>query len=200
MGWLTWRLSVCFALAAVACAGTDAASGKTVDSGSIAVVISSMNPSDIRTAGTIQKDENISTGTGNPWGEFIKKAKAQCGKDPAGFEIVSASISLDTSGGGGRTVTKLEDVISGTATVFFASTQGNDASATKVDVAEASRPTGAGPVSLTIRATKDALKPLQARLVGGDFHVGFRAATSKTSKDDFSMNVRATVAARALCE
>jgi hypothetical protein len=200
MGWFTWRLTFGAALVAVACGETGGASSKTVDSGSIVVAINSMNASDIRTAGTIQKDENISTGTGNPWGEFVKKAKAQCGKDPAGFEVVSAVIALDTSGSGGRTVTKFEETISGAATIFFASTQGNDASATKVDVADANRPTGAGPVALTIRAAKDALKPLQARLLGGDFHVGLRAATSKTSKDDFSMNVRATVAARASCE
>lgn len=191
------------ALALAGCGGSDPGDSGNgpgpVDSGNVTIRIDSINESDIRTAGTVQKDGNISTGTGNPWGTFVGQAKAECGKDPVGFEVTSLSIGLDTSGGG-STTTRFEDVVDGAATVFFASTQGSDAAATKADVGSVSAPTGAGPVAVPVSATRSSLDPLLARLVGGDFHVGFRAATSLTDRDDFSMDVRVTLAARAHCE
>ncbi len=86
---------------------------ESVDSGDITLGINSMNESDIRTAGLVEKDENISTETGNPWGEFIKKAEDECGHDPVGFDVSTVSIALDTSRGS-RTVRRFEDVIDGT--------------------------------------------------------------------------------------
>jgi hypothetical protein len=171
-----------------------------VDSGSIAVAINSMNQSDIRTPGVIRKDENLSTMTGNPWGEFIKRAKMECGKDPMGFGVTSVSISLDTSGSGGDRVARFEDVVNGQATVLFSSTQGSDDAAARVDIASVASPTGPGPVTLATTATRQSFAPILPRMVGGDFHVGLRAATSKMSGDKFSMDVRVYLAAKAFCE
>jgi hypothetical protein len=87
----------------------------------------------------------ISTESGNPWGEFIRRSEDRCGREPTGFEVLSASIALDQ--GGSSSVSGLDDVISGQATVFVASTRGSDADALRVDVATA--------VHVGLRATTD---------------------------------------------
>jgi len=169
-----------------------------VDSIPMTLTINSMNSSDIDPPGVIEKDENISTETGNPWGEFIRLAEDQCQAAPIGFEVLSVSIGLDVAGSSGVQV--LEDVISGDATVFFASTQGSDAAAVRVDVGSRSGVTGAGPVSLPVTATRAQLGALLERLLGGDFHVGLRAETDRLDTDSFSMDVRVTLQNRAICE
>lgn len=178
------------------CGGDDDPMGP-VDSPTITLTVNSMNPSDIRTPGIIEKDENISTESGNPWGRFIDSATDECGGDPAGFDVLMVSMALDVAGS--QDVTQLDDVIDGTATVFFSSTRGSDASAVRVNVA--SGPVvGAGPVTLPLAATRASFAVLHERMVGGDFHVGVRGETSLTDNDDFSMDVRVTFSARALCQ
>lgn len=169
-----------------------------VDSGQISLTINSINPSDIRTAGTVSKDENISTESGNPWGAFARAAKDECGGDPVAFEVLTTTMSLDVDGS--DNVAAFEDVISGAATVYFLSTSGSDATATRADVASAATVTGIGPVTMSVGASRTALEPLLDRLVGGDFHVGLRAATALTDDDDFSMDVQIALSARAFCE
>ena len=169
-----------------------------VDSIPMTLTINSMNSSDIDPPGRIEKDENISTETGNPWGEFIRQAETVCGADPVGFQVLNASIALDVAGS--SDVQVLEDVISGTATVFFASTQGSDADAVRVDVASGSLISGVGPVSLPVIATRGQLDTLHERLLGGDFHVGLQAETDRVDADSFSMDVRVTVQSSAICE
>lgn len=169
-----------------------------VDSGEITITINTMNPSDIRTPGTIEKDENISAETNNPWGKFVREARDACAGDPVAFEVLSARVALDVDGS--QDVAVLEDVINGAATIFFASTTGSDSSAVRVDVASAAAATGLGPVSFAVGATQDSLASLHQKLVGGDFHVGLRAATTLTDQDNFSMDVRITLSARAFCE
>jgi hypothetical protein len=169
-----------------------------VDSAVIALTINSMNSSDIDPPGIIEKDENISTETGNPWGEFIRAAEDLCGDAVSGFEVLSATLGLDVAGSSGVSV--LEDVISGDATVFFSSTRGNDATAVRVDVASMSGVSGTGPVNLPVTATRAQLQTLFERLLGGDFHVGLRAETDRLDSDSFSMDARVSISARAHCE
>ncbi|MFQ5629583.1 MAG: hypothetical protein ACE5I1_12540 [bacterium] len=157
-----------------------------------------MNQSDIKPAGMISKDENISNETGNPWGEFIKRAESECQASPSAFEIVSVSIELDTSGS--QNVNLLEEIMTGTATVYFASTRGSDEDALKVDVASKASISGSGIIRLENFASQSELQVLSERLLGGDFHVGLRAETSRTRNDAFSMDVRIIFEARAHCE
>jgi len=168
-----------------------------VDSEIFSITINSMNPSDIRTVGIIEKDENVSTGTGNPWGEFIKVAGDKCRGDPLGFDVLNASIALDVAGS--QNVSGLEDVISGQVTVYFASTQGSDATAIRVYVASAASPSGTGPVTLSVTSSRVQFDVLLDRLLGGDFHVGLRAETDRTEDDSFSMDVVVTLQVRAHC-
>jgi hypothetical protein len=111
--------------------------------------------------------------------------------------VLSASIALDVSGS--SDVAVLDDVISGAATVFFASTQGSDAAAVRVNIASAATVAGTGPVSLPVTATRAQLSALVDRVVGGDFHVGLNAQTDRLDTDSFSMDVIVTFQARALC-
>ncbi len=184
-----------FVAPAVWACGDDGLLGPA-ESVTIALTINSMNPSDIE-AGIIEKDENISTETGNPWGEFVAAAREECLGDPAGFRVVAASLGVDVAGS--QNVTGLEDVISGQAIVFFASTRGSDADAVRVNVASATGLSGPGPVSLNVLASRADLNVLLERLAGGDFHVGLRAETSRTENDSFSMDARVTFRARAHC-
>ncbi len=187
-------------LSALLLAALAGCGGGSVDSGTMTITVNSMNESDIRTPGVVQKDENISNDSGNPWGEFVKRARDQCGGDPAGFEVLGASVGLDTSGGGN--VQRFEDVSGAgdAVTAFFASTSGSDATAVKADVGSVTGPTGAGPIPLALSATRASLAPLHGRLVGGDFHVGVRVGTYLTAQDRFTMDVRVSFSVRAHCD
>lgn len=181
----------------VALAGCGDALGP-IDSQSISLTINSMNASDIDPPGTIEKDKNISTETGNPWGALLVSAESTCGADPVGFEVLSASITLDVAGS--SDVTTFEDVISDEASVHFLSTQGSDASATRVVIASSVSVTGTGPVELVVTATRSQLQTLIERLIGGDFHVGLSADTDRLDSDSFSMDVIVTFQVRAHCD
>jgi hypothetical protein len=161
--------------------------------------VNSVNQSDIQVPGVVQKDENISNDSGNPWGEFMRRAREECGADPVAFEVLSASIALDTSGGPGM-VSRFEDVVSGMAAANFSSTSHSDPAAVSADIGSTAAPTGAGPLPLATSGSRAALAPLHDRLVGGDFHVGFRAETSLGPGDAFTMDVRVDFAARAHCD
>ena len=168
-----------------------------VDSQTISLTINSINSSDIDPAGLIEKDENISHETGNPWGEFIVSAQSVCGGDPVGFRVLGASVALDLEGSSG--VVDFDDVVAGQASIHFLSTQGSDSSATRVVVASSSSVSGPGPVDLPVTATQGQLDSIFERLVGGDFHVGFRAETDRLESESFSMDVTVAFQARAIC-
>lgn len=193
------RLTACVSLLVVASVALGACARGPVESGDIRIGINSMNESDIRVAGTVEKDENISTETGNPWGEFIKETRVECEGDPVGFEVSSVTIALDTSSGG-STVSRFDDVIEGEATVFFRGTRGSDEDSITVDIASVDSPTGAGPVPLQVSATRSSLGPLLSRMVKGDFHVGMRAEVARQQDADFSMDVRVAMTAVAHCK
>lgn len=190
LGVSPWPAGTLAALVVAAC-GTG-----PVDSGTISVTVNSMNESDIRTPGIVQKDKNIATQSGNPWGRFIDAAQAECARDPAGFEVRSVSIALDPA----SDIAAFQDVIDGAVTVYFSDVSGSDAAAIRADVGSTTAPTGVGPVALSVSGTRSSLNPLRARLVGGDFHVGVRAATSLTGADKFSMDIRVSLVALAYCD
>lgn len=166
-----------------------------VISPTITLTVNSMNSSDIE-SGMLDKDENISTETGNPWGEFIRMAEDECKADPVGFEVTHVALSLDTEGSNG--VAGLDDVFSGAVSVIFRSTQGSDEDAAQVAVGSGPV-SGAGNSTLVASGTRSALAPLYERLLGGDFHVAVRGGTDRQHGDDFSMDVRVTFATTAFC-
>ncbi len=180
------------ALSVFLVAGCDSDPLGPVASPVITLTVNSMNASDIE-AGIIDKDENISTETGNPWGEFIRQAEGVCAADPVAFEVTSASLALDAGGSSG--VEALDEVLTGSTRVIFRSTQGSDADATQVEIAS-----GTGPSALVVTATRTALTPLLERLQGGDFHVAVQGETTRQEGEDFSMDVLVSFTVAAFCE
>ena len=193
---MTWKTPVAtLGLPLLILAGCDETPGPA-DSGPFTTSVNSMNESDID-AGMLAKDENVSNETGNPWGEFIKRAETVCGADPSGFSVLSATLSLDTSR---SDVAGLEEVFTGPVVVYWSSTRGSDAGAVRVDVAGATSVAGTGPVTLEILATRRQLAALHDRLVGGDFHIGIEGSTTRDPADAFSITPVIAMEARAHCD
>ncbi len=165
-----------------------------VESGPLSVLVDGIEETDID-SGVLSEDENIAAQSGNPWGEFVNRARAECGTDPAGFSVTSVSVEITST----SNVTGFEDVVNGSMVVYFQDVSGSDQAATRVDVGTAAGPTGTGPITMTVTGSRSSLDALRARLVGGDFHLGWRAPTNKTAADDFALDVRVRLNALAHC-
>ena len=166
-----------------------------ITSDTMTIVVNSLNQSDINDQGIIEKDENISNGTGNPWGEFIKDAEAECGNNPDHFEVTSVTVQIADHDG----VDVFEDVIQGNAYVYFMSTQGSDVDAIRVNIGSSSNLKGTSANELINLASSSELNVLRERLLGGDFHVGFNGQTNLTKNDAFSIDVIVKFVVRAYC-
>lgn len=167
-----------------------------VTSNEMTIVVNSLNQSDISENGVIEKDENISNGSGNPWGEFIKEAEAECGKNPTNFEIISLSVQItDTEG-----IDVFEDLIEGSGNVYFIGTQGSDTEAIRVNVGSSTTLSGKTENELSNLANSSDLSVLRERLVGGDFHVGFSGTTELTDDDSFSTDITIKFVVKAHCD
>ena len=160
-----------------------------VDSGVISTKING-NDSDIE--GTvIYKATNISTTSGNQWGEFIKQAKDECGGDPIGFEVTSLTVSNQSP---------FEDFVSAQLAIIFAQSTSSDIPHDpQATAGTTSNPTGTGPVELAQLATRDNLTALHSRLIGGDFEVVLRADTDQAG-NNFDFDITVSIEARAHCD
>ena len=90
-------------------------------------------------------------------------------------------------------VTQLEDVFDGTVTVYLT------AGGTSVDIGTGSL-AGAGPVELQGHGTEDALAVMHPQMLAGSFDVGLSGTTSRTTDEDFSMDVEVSFLTRASCQ
>lgn len=156
-----------------------------ITSNTMTVVVNSLNTSDINDQGILEKDENISNDSGNPWGEFIKDAEAELGREPERFEIISASMQLTDRDG----VDSFDELISGKMSARILSTQGSDDDALKVEIGSKMNPSGESAIELSDLASASELNILHERLLGGDFHVGFNGETDLTKDNSFSVDV-----------
>jgi hypothetical protein len=164
-----------------------------IDSGPIAVTINSLNEGDVGSDGAVWKDGNISTGTSNPWGDFVKAAEEECGGSPVSFEFTSATVVIEFDGSA-----TVDETFGGRAEVRILSTQGSDDDADKAAIASIETLSGAGPHSLDVGAGQDH-SSLHSRLLGGDFHVGFWAEVADPDAD-LDINITITLEALANCE
>ena len=160
------------------------------------ITVNGISPSDI-TGGIIDRDVSINTAGANLWSSYVRLTTDLCGREPVGFAISALALTLDLEGS--VNVSALDDVMDGTVTLYFADTQGNEASAVKVDIGRGIV-FGLGPVGLEEVSTRETLEALHTRMLGSDFHVGLRAGTSWTDSDNFSMAVEVSFLARAFCE
>ncbi len=164
-----------------------------IDSGPISITVNSMNEGDIGSDGAVWKDENISTGTSNPWGDFVDAAEEECGGSPVSFEFTSVTVSVELDGSA-----TVDEILGGAAEVRILSTQGSDDDADKAVIASIETLSGAGPHTFDVGAGQDH-SSLHSRLLGGDFHVGFWA---EVADPDAELDMDVTIAFEALanCE
>ena len=167
-----------------------------ITSNEILITVNSINQSDINSQGIIEKDENISNNSGNPWGEFIKEAETECGSNAKNFEILGVSVQLTDT----ENIDGFEDIINGMGEVYFINTQGSDIDADRVLIGSSNNLAGMIPNELTNLASRNDLNLLYERLLGGDFHVGFRGETNLTKDDNFSFDVIIKFVVKAYCD
>lgn len=134
-------------------------------------------------------DKEISTESGNPYATFLRDARASLGRDPAAVVVDRMTFTL---GSDSRGVTAFEQILSGTATVYLAT------SAVTVNIGTAAMPTGAGPVSVQITATRADLAPINPALLTGQFKVGMRVPAAAGRPASFDAKVSTTLYFRAL--
>lgn len=180
-------------LAAFHCGGDD---GPAASLQGYSVTIQSINESDI-SGGVLAKDENVSNGSGNPWGDMIARGRDACGGErPQRFVFRALRVGLAAS----KDVSGFEDLVSGELSVRLLDTRGSDATALKVTLGSLTQPTGAAPLDVPVTASTEALAALADRLAGGDFHIGVTAQTSRRDDKEFSVDISVSFDVEAFCQ
>ena len=134
-------------------------------------------------------DKDISTEAGDPYATFLRDARTSLGRDPAAVLVDRMTFTLASDS---RGVTAFEQILAGTATVYLAT------SAVTVNIGTAVMPTGAGPVSVQIAATRADLAPINPALLTGQFKVGIRVPAAAGRPASFDAKVSTTLYFRAL--
>lgn len=150
------------------------------ETGTIVIQLSGIKQGDIHD-GVVEKDKNVTTESGNPYGAFLQAARTALGHDPSRIEVTSVSITL---GGDSRGVASFADLFSGETNVFLRADVGGT-----VYVARVTNPTGVGPVTCEVIADEAALAPIRDALLSGNFRVGVRGPTNRLPTDDFDARI-----------
>lgn len=125
-------------------------------------------------AGRILIDKNINTESGNPYGAFVKTAETKIGGTPGRIDVVSATLTVDSSS---NQVTRLGEVFAGECKLSFVLNSGNAPLAVATRTMVAADP--AGPVTLTAAFDSATLDSVQyAQLVAGSFKVALDCVTA----------------------
>ena len=183
----TWK-TVALALAACAALGCGD-DGNTVNhSGPVAITVDKFKDDEVR-SGTFDRDRSVTVESGNPYGAFLQQARTVLGRPPAAVLVdrVTLTLAADTRG-----VTAFEQFLGGPLTVYLASSQAT------VNLGTVAQPRGAGPVEVTLTATRDTLAPIQADLTQGSFKVGLRAPAATTLPASFDAKISTVLYFRAL--
>jgi len=143
----------------------------------ISLKLSGIKNGDIKN-GQASEDKEISTESGNPYGEFIKNAKAALGgKNPGSIELVSAIVRVHADS---KNVSSLEAVF--TSFELFLTT-----SSTTIPVGTVASPTGTS-VNVKLDENVD-YEPIFDQLLGGSFKAGVRGPTVATPPVDFDLKL-----------
>lgn len=175
---------------AAGCGSTDGTlDGNTVGySGPVNIRLDKFKDGDVRN-GSFDSDRDIDTESGNPYAGFLRDARTSLGRDAAAVVLdrMTFTLASDTRG-----VTAFEQIFTGTAVVYFAT------SAVTVNVGTVTAPTGAGPVTVQITASRADLAPINAALLDGHFKVGMRVPAAPARPASFDARVSTTLYFRAL--
>lgn len=165
-------------------------------SGPVNIRLDKFKHDDVRN-NAFDSDKSVSSESGNPYGAFLQAARtalgAQFNADTPGAAVVVDRVTLtidrDTRG-----VTAFEQVLGGPLTVYLAS------SSTTVNIGAVAQPTGAGPVEVTLSATRADLEPIRRDLLSGSFKVGIRVPAAAMRPSNFDMRIATTLYFRAVIQ
>lgn len=157
-------------------------------SGPVSLRLDKFKDSEVRNE-AFDSDKDIDTEQGNPYAAFLRDARASLGRDAAAVVVdrITFTLASDTRG-----VTAFEQILAGTAVVYFAT------SSVTVNVGSVAMPTGAGPVSVNVTASRADLAPINAALLSGRFKVGIRVPAAPGRPASFDARVSTTLYFRAL--
>ncbi len=180
------------AMLAVGCGATSDGPGPDLNtagySGPVSVRLDKFKDSEVRNE-SFDSDREIDSEPGNPYADFLRSASTVLGRSPAAVVLdrVTFTLGSDTRG-----VTAFEQIFTGSVVVYFAT------SSVTVNVGTVARPTGAGPVTVQITATRSDLAPINAALLSGHFKVGMRVPAAPGRPASFDARVSTTLYFRAL--
>lgn len=169
--------------------GDDSTSANTVNySGPVAINVDKFKDGDAHND-AFDSDKSVSTESGNPYGAFLQTARAVLGRAPAAVLVdrVTLTLARDTTG-----VTSFEQFLGGPLVLYLAN------SGVTVNIGTVAQPTGAGPVDVTITATRDTLAPINNDLVQGSFKVGIRVPAAAGRPRSFDAKISTVLYFRAL--
>lgn len=170
-------LSVLFVALAVSLALVGCGDDPVAYSETVSLRLSGIKNGDIK-QGVASEDKNINSESGNPYGEFLKNARAKLGgKNPSAIEIVSAHVRVHADS---KNVLNLEQVFT-EIELFIANSQ------TTIPAGKRTAPTGTS-VQVTIFDDLD-YAPVFNSMLGGDFKVGVRGPTVATPPVDFDLKL-----------
>ena len=157
-------------------------------SGPVSVRLDKFKDGDVHNE-SFDSDKDIDSEAGNPYADFLRSAGTALGRAPAAVVVdrVTFTLGSDTRG-----VTAFEQIFAGPVVVYFAT------STVTVNVGTVARPTGAGPVTVLVTATRSDLAPINAALVSGHFKVGLRVPAAPGRPASFDARVSTTLYFRAL--
>jgi hypothetical protein len=165
-------LALLSGLALAACGDDPVAYSETVS-----VKLSGIKNGDIAN-GQASEDKNINTESGNPYGEFVKRARDRLGgRDPSAIEIIKATVQVHADSKNISTI----DAVFSDIEIFMAD------SATTIPVGSRATPTGTS-VPVPIDDDID-YEPVFSSMLGGDFKVGVRGSTVTLPPDDFDLKL-----------
>lgn len=118
------------------------------------------------------------------WTAFLSQARATLDEAPSRFEVTGARMQLDVTR---SNVGSLQDVLSGEVTAFLRSSE----TGTQVDIAELQDPRGSA--QLDMDTTGNSLESLEGNLSRGDFLLGLRGGTPRSSTGDFEAVITLTL-------
>ncbi|PTL83149.1 hypothetical protein [Vitiosangium sp. GDMCC 1.1324] len=128
------------------------------------------------TGSTIADDVHVGPDD-TQWKAFLSQAQDTLGEAPSRFEVTNVRMQLDVTKS--KNVGTLQEVLTGEVTAFLRAS----ATGVQVDIADTQDPKGSAQVELD--TTGASLEPLAANLAQGDFRLGLRGSTPRTSSGDF---------------
>ncbi|WNG51225.1 hypothetical protein F0U60_49155 [Archangium minus] len=142
-----------------------------------------LKPSNV-TGSTIANDLRVEPGDVQ-WTAFLNQARETLGEAATRFEVTGARMQLDVTQS--KNVGTLQDVLTGETTAYLRSSE----TGTQVDIASVEEPRGSAQVDMD--TTGNSLETLENNLAKGDFRLGLRGTTTRSTSSDFEATITLTL-------